>query len=64
MISEGDRRCLLCRKPFVNNVSIYCGVTGNNAIVVVGDCCIDRMKAVYAVGVAKYRADFESQLDE
>jgi hypothetical protein len=54
LIAEGDERCLLCRKPFDHNVSMYAGVADNGAIAVVGDCCVDRMKWIYATGLTQY----------
>jgi hypothetical protein len=63
LIAEGSERCVLCRKPFGNNVSIYSGVADNGAIAVVGDCCIDRMKEVHAIGVTEKHADFEERID-
>jgi hypothetical protein len=51
LIIEGPERCTLCRKPFAHHVSIYCGVASNDAIAIVGDCCIDQMRDVYGVGL-------------
>jgi hypothetical protein len=63
LAAEGSERCSLCRKPFDHNVALYAGVADHDAIAVVGDCCVHRMKAVYAVGASVKRTGLNQRRD-